>query len=76
MGSIDVFVTRTGTMNLAGQRVSPVYALGVRKCWTGGTPILPSGSWEGIELLRWSVRDGWTDQRTRFGFTMRLSRYA
>ncbi|MBM3833488.1 MAG: prepilin-type N-terminal cleavage/methylation domain-containing protein [Verrucomicrobia bacterium] len=30
------------SMNLAGQRVSPVsFCFGVRKCWTGGTPILP-----------------------------------
>jgi|GEM_PF-1168697 len=27
-------------MNLAGQRASPVYALGVRKSRTGGAPIL------------------------------------
>jgi|GEM_PF-2567011 len=34
-------ISRIAPMNLVGQRVSPVYALGVRKCWTGGTPILP-----------------------------------
>jgi len=42
MGSLHLLRTRTETMNLAGQRVSPVSSsLGARKCWTGGAPILP-----------------------------------
>jgi len=46
--------SRIAPMNLVGRSVSPVSSsLGVHKCWTGGTPILPRrfmerGGFDGI----------------------------